>query len=613
MESYNIINDEKWKLNNQVELLDKIIDKEFSQPKVMIEKIKKIKNKKNKKMNNYKNIELFENIHDAVYDENIDTNYTNKPIIEGLTNDPIAHFRDSDYDGINDNIFEGGNKSSNNASNKGIIDFINEIFDKFHKFTYYIAFNITKTFSSKKDYNHNDVYVVQKYVGWFFSILLSCYIVYNWAFIMFYKDEIGKSVELPVFLDREHFDTMSYINVIYRLVDYFIHFSLFFPEMLQKGLNLISEYVPKILNTAVCFSLLFFFIVFFSYHSIDYIKNFFLSIVTLNYKNPILMAMYFTIIFLLLLYLFEYDVNPINVISKINPLFFMVSSVFSILRYIFIIFFGVPIAAILCIIYIFIYSFFGIILLNGFNFKEFWKTFSKINDYCKKAKPKVRKETTCEPFTLFEKIVNNINYGFDFIYSYAFQLSFMYLFLYGIIEYLFMNNLKSNTLKMTLSVVNLVLLFTIGMNCYNDFVSKDDSESEIETDVESKVKKNKDVIESDVKNENNLLKIPTSLGDISKIADLPGVPKIPTSLGDISKIADLPGVPKIPTSLGDISKIADLPSVPEIPKKLSEVSKMAKMPDVPEIPTNLADISKLANLSNVPKIPKNLSEVSKIL
>jgi hypothetical protein len=526
-----------------------------------------------------------------------------------LTNNPIAQFQIDDYDGVDDNIFEGGDNTKFNNS-ISLSEVINSFFDKIHNFTYYIALTIVKAFSSKKDYNHNDVYVIQKYVGWFFSILISCYVIYNWVFIMFYKDEIGKSVELPVFLDREYFNTMSFTNVIYRLADYFLHFSLFFPEMLQKGINFISEYVPAVLNTSVCFALLFFFIVFGSYHSLEYIKDFFLSIVTLNYKNPILLIMYFTIIFLLILYQFEYDVNPINVIGKLNPVIYMVTTVINILRYIFIVFCGVPIAAVLCIIYICIYSFFGIILLNGFNFKEFSKIFSKINEYCKKTKPKMRKETPCEPYSIFERIMSFVNSGFDFIYTYSFQISFMYLFLYGIIEYFVMNSLKSNTLKITLSILNFVLFFTISMNCYSDFISKDNS----------------DTVDNSSDN-NNTDKNSVDAGIVEKttLDKMPKIPGIPSSLSDISKMSGLPEMPKIPgipSSLSDVSKMSglpEIPKVPEIPKNLSDISKMSGLPEipkVPEIPKNLSDISKMSGLPEMPKvpeIPKNLSDISKLI
>jgi hypothetical protein len=53
-DAYNINPDELWKINSES------VEKEFSNPNIMIEKIKKIKNKKQKKknLNNYKNIEL---------------------------------------------------------------------------------------------------------------------------------------------------------------------------------------------------------------------------------------------------------------------------------------------------------------------------------------------------------------------------------------------------------------------------------------------------------------------------------------------------------------------------------------------------------------------------
>lgn len=456
MESYNAEPDIKWKLTDvksiEEQIVDKIVkDKGFSEPDVILQKIKKIRKKKDRVKNNYKNIELFENI--------------NEPkIVEGLSQDGIARFKNSDYVGGEDDIYEGGPQQSHNADDGGLAGAIERFFNKLRSVSYKIAHFITKNFSTKKDYNHRDVYVIQKYVGWSFSILLSCYIVYNWVFIMFYKDETGKTVELPVFLDRGHFDLQSTFNVIYRLANYFIRFSLFFPEKLQEGIKYASEKLPNYFNASVCFSVAFFFIVFGCYHSLDVLEKFLLSIVKFDYSNPVLWVMYGILFMLVALSFFEYDVNPFKLVSNLNPVIFMVNAIISFLRYAFILFMGVPIAAILCFFYILIYSFFGIILLNGFDFKQFSKIFGLINDYCKKTQPEIRKETPCEPYTVFERFLIYFNIGFDFIYKNVFTLAFAYLLVYGLGDYWILKSLKSQQLTVVLVAINAVLLFSLIMN-----------------------------------------------------------------------------------------------------------------------------------------------------
>jgi hypothetical protein len=471
MESYNLNPEEKWKITEET-IVGNILkdnDKGFSEPDVINQKIKKIR--RNRKIkNNYKNIELFENIQDS-------TGTSNQTITEGLS-DGIARFKETDYVGGKDDIYEGGEKKNIDAD-AGLAGFIEKTFNKTRALTYRIAYSITKRFSSSKDYNHNDVYVVQRYVGWSFSIILSCFIVYNWVFIMFYKDAAGNKVELPDVLSRENFDTQSTFNVGYRLLDYFIHYSLFFPEKLQVGIKFIADKVPDYLNASICFSVLFFIVVFGCYHSLSTLEKFLLAIAKFDYTNPLLWFMYSVLCILLALSFFEYDLNPLNYAYKFNPFTGPIYLITTILRYVFILFLGVPIAGLLCFFYLLIYSFFGIFLLNGFDIKKARDIFTNIDKFCKESKPEIRRETPCEPYTIFERLINTINIWSDIIYKNVFSISLAYMLIYGIVEYWPMGRLRSKSLMTVLIPINMIILMSIIMKISNYKVDYKDPEEPI--------------------------------------------------------------------------------------------------------------------------------------
>jgi hypothetical protein len=304
---------------------------------------------------------------------------------------------------------------------------------------------------------------------------------------MIYKDEAtGKTTELSDFLTRDNFDTQSFFNPVYRLANYFIHFPLFFPEKLQQGIQYISYFFPKVLNPSVCFTLLFFLIIFVFYHSLDVMKDLFIAIAKFDITNLLLLSIQGIIVLLLALAFIEPDWNPIKVVSKINPIFTMGLMISTIVEYGFAFFVGPVIAAIFCIMYLFVYSFFGIILQTGFDFKTAYRTFSKINEYCRKTKNEIRKETPCDPYGFIERIMIYINVGLDFMYKYCFQIAFIYMLLFGILDYNFISNLRSSGLKNSLTIINLIVSISLVMSCYSSYDVKLEGEDKVSDVLPSK-------------------------------------------------------------------------------------------------------------------------------
>ena len=191
----------------------------------------KVKNSKKNRKENYKNIELLENIYENT-DENIEgfkdkkgkgasskTNGYNEDYTSADTvgygnltkskknNDLDPNFLglpDKDYDGV-----DRPDKGNKDDPRVALIRSINNVFGVINKFNYKIALVIAKTLSrsgkgeddfgellrkgsnarkteKNNSYTKQDILIIQKYIGLFESILVAFFATYNWFYIMFY-------------------------------------------------------------------------------------------------------------------------------------------------------------------------------------------------------------------------------------------------------------------------------------------------------------------------------------------------------------------------------------------------------------------------------------------
>ena len=149
------------------------IDENF-QTMNMIYKIKKIKKNKKPKLENYKGIELLQNINDVEKEQEKEIN--NEPVIEGfkkkkkksrVTTDNFLGLSDEHFDGV-----DTPSKKDNSKDPRVILsNFIDNIFKKIDNFNYNKAYLFARAFSGTKP-EKSDVLVVKKYIGWFETILL---------------------------------------------------------------------------------------------------------------------------------------------------------------------------------------------------------------------------------------------------------------------------------------------------------------------------------------------------------------------------------------------------------------------------------------------------------
>ena len=487
-------------------------------PEVVVQKMKKIKKTK-KKSNNYKNIEPLTSIYEQ--DEENDKSPTVEkkgPVIqEGLSQDGIANFSEDEYTG-KDDIYEGGDSAHKPVNS--LTDIINACYNFLHSIPLEIAgwiilgiegttdtiSEISKGQINVSDNSHvsakiptrdqvNDQKVIARYIGWSFSIVISTYAIYNWFFITAYKNEKKEVVELPVIFDRKMIYNKGVFDPSFKLIHYFFEHSIFFPEYLQKGIIKGSEKLRATFNPSFIFSMLFFLIIFALYHSLAFIRNLLIAIVKFDMKNLALSLM-FSMISLLLMISFFTPPIKINMdtwedvkilgpsvmaqmgelVSKINPVTGIMNLVICFFYILFVLFFGVPVAAMLCMGYLFVYTFFGIALLKKFNSEEIkeliWK---KIPKYARSEKGRIKKESFCVRLTFWEKIINFIHGIFDVMYKYCVQIAIMYMLAFGIYDYWY--NLRLRNVRLTMFTSAIIFLICTVAVVYLQIQKENQEES----------------------------------------------------------------------------------------------------------------------------------------
>jgi hypothetical protein len=178
----------------------------------MIQKIKKVKKKK---MANYKNIELLEDIHDAVPEG---FQYQQEPIREGLVQ-YSPHYED--YTGYDD-VKDIGNTIIQDPRQL-LIDMINIFYDTIDNVKEIVAYETTKLLSGNQ-FDEGDVPVVKEYISWFLTIFVSIYVSFNWYFILFYTNRAGgKETEQQIKTDP---DSLPDSAIFFKIISAPIRYSL---------------------------------------------------------------------------------------------------------------------------------------------------------------------------------------------------------------------------------------------------------------------------------------------------------------------------------------------------------------------------------------------------
>jgi hypothetical protein len=627
----------------------------------------KLKNSKKKRKENYKNIELLENIYDNT-EENIEgfknkkktkknkgASYKTNGYSEVYTNaDSVGYGNlqesnksegfDPNFLGLPDKYFDGvdtPDKGNKDDPRVALIRSINNMFGVINEFNYKIALVIAKTLSRSgkgeddfaellrkgsntrrtqqdKSYSTNDVFLIQKYIGFFESILVAFFATYNWFYIMFYyytssdkktdeegNDLTGKRQNVPklssFYIQDQIHNRGDFLSMFYSFINIFFIFALAFVEYLQSiMMDIIPKYTKKIFNYKGCFVAVFFMLIMFFYYFNDALYNFLIDVLSGNTKNVMVGFMYF---FLILIYFFgNYNFGYISKTPAytahtfmdfiISPLF---SFIMAFIRFIIIMLISVPFGGIACILYILFNSFFGILFNTGI--MKFFGTFFRINDFIKDNNdPEANKPKSNEDEFIY-KLKSSYNKVIDFIYKYAIFISYVILLTIAIFDYL--KNIKNYKLKLHLIILSAIFILIMLVSMLGIFFYEKEETINPTTPLPDESEKTKSMFD-----------IFSSVAG-SLTGKIPGLD--PSKLGiDPSKLGIDPSKLGIdPSKLGDINKLYNTANdnISSL-QNVSDITNNIKLPyntmnDVSNSMSNVtSDLTK--NVTNI--IPNNATE-----
>ena len=374
--------------------------------------------------------------------------------VEGYaSNDGIAHFKPEDWDGVDtvDDIGEGDIADFREP----IIDFINYIYNCILFVEQMVAYEITKTLS-RGDFDEDDVDIVKKYVTWFFAICVSSYVVYNWFYVMFFRNDMDEKADVFEF-SRKKIAEFAKTNMLLKIVEPYITFSFFFPEYLQK---IFVNWMPRIvaLKPTFQFVALFYLTVFVLYNFSNSFRQLFIDIVMVSMNDWVVLSMYF-ITGVLFFINFAYDFMW-SIQAKIP--FFQVFYFIKKLIYLIIVVMITPfLGGILSLGFILFISFF---VLSSSSV-----TIQNIKDYTN-IHYKNSDDKFCDPLTFWEKVKNFINLVFEYIYTYVFETSVIFMVLWSFYDYT--HNISSDTLKNSLMILNCVIIVLVIFSSLFSFNAK---------------------------------------------------------------------------------------------------------------------------------------------
>ena len=666
----------------------------------------KLKNIKKNKKENYKNIELLENIYDNS-GENIEGFKANK-IEEQVTTSKDANSNtngykkknksaptvsygnlkktkkskdvDPDFLGLPDKDYDGidrPDKGNKDDPRVALIRIVNKIFGVINKFNYKIALAIAKTLSrsgkaeddigdllrkgsntrkteQNTPYTNNDVLLIQKYIGFFESILVAFFATYNWFYIMFYyytesdcknmdcnvKDEHGETnkqttndkkndenneilnslkgtrIKVPklssYFIQNEINNRGDFLSIFYSFINIFFIFALAYVEYLQSiMMNVIPKITKKLFNYKGCFIAIFVMLIMFFYYFNSALQNFLVNVLSGNTKDFTIGCMYF---FLLLIYFFgNYNIGYLPKTAGytaqtflgfvLNPFF---GFIMAFMRFIVIMLISVPFGGVACILYMLFNSFFGILFNTGI--LKYFGTFFRINDFIKDNNdPDVNKPKTDEDAFIY-KIKSSYNNVINFIYKYAIFISYVILLTIAIFDYF--KNIKNYKLKLHLIILSAIFIFIMLISMFGIFFNK----------TEEIINPTEEVPEKPEKSESFFDIVDTVSDAVIKIAKKFGIE--PDQLGQMAKEAMHANIPmnsnmaslqKLSGKFNNTNNASEMNNI--LTSNITNSIEPGKIPDNSNIGNKINNIT--GSISNIAGdlskgisnlVPKNLTE-----
>jgi hypothetical protein len=431
----------------------------------------------------------------------------------------------------------------------------------------------------------SDTMILKKYISWFISIVFSCFAVYNWFFVMYYRNKEDNSRVNLFDITRRGLYHAKKDNPFLKLIYMFFQFAMFIPEKFELYfVKNIPDMFSKIMNPSFCFMTLFFGLIYFINNCMSMAKMFIVDSIMLDLRNFIVAALNTIVVFLFGIHMvtfeFYFDVpymiqeaQKMAVMSTLGILFMIF---FRIIHFVIILFISVPVGGVLLMLYVLFTSFFGIFAYSGFNPKEIIKKIIEINKFT--SFKSEEEKTECDEPSIFDRFIRIINYVSDFFYKYCFWIAFIYMLIYASIDY--MSNIKAPLLKTSLLCINAMLILLFAVLCYTSFKNKTKNEEPPPPPTEAKEVVDKEVYKKKVNKiveeakktaeEYNTNKNPTpSAPEQEPPVPVPSAPPAPL----VETVE--PTIPSAPTAETMVDTISTEPSAPphEIVEKIQEVQE----------------------------------------
>ena len=373
--------------------------------------------------------------------------------IEGAKN----YFEDSEYEG-RDNLKEPEGKSSNVKAK--IIRAINSVYNAINSVNQTLASGIVNGISVNTA-TDKDIAIVRNQIALIESAVVSSWMVYNWYYLMHYAKDTGK--EIPAFSRIQLLKTWNGDGS--KLLLHLFEFALWFPEKLDQ---LLLQWIPKatswFLNGTCQFLLIYVLCLIWTKNFAIAFKNFFIDLLTDATGNTLINIM-FAIVFVLFI-VATFTLNFIGELkhdaeeavsifkSAINPFPSLISWFF---RFLITIIISVPMGAVICGLYLIIYSFFGVYIYGGVGWA--WSSArTDIDEHLRNAKAGFQEEDMCNSGGLMAFILSILRFLFkimDYMKEHLLKAVFLLIFFNSSISMTshFSNNMQNRSLFIFFNII----------------------------------------------------------------------------------------------------------------------------------------------------------------
>jgi hypothetical protein len=399
--------------------------------------------------------------------------------IEGAKN----YFEDSEYEG-RDNLKEPEGKSSNVKAK--IIRAINSVYNAINSVNQTLASGIVNGISVNTA-TDKDIAIVRNQIALIESAVVSSWMVYNWYYLMHYAKDTGK--EIPAFSRIQLLKTWN--GDFSKLLLHLLEFALWFPEKLDQ---LLLQWIPKatswFLNGTCQFLLIYALCLIWTKNFAIAFKNFFIDLLTDATGNTLINIM-FAIVFVLFI-VATFTLNFVGELkhdaeeavsifkSAINPFPALIAWFF---RFLITIIISVPMGAVICGLYLIIYSFFGVYIYGGVSWA--WSSSRKdIDQHLRNAKAGFEEEDMCNSGGLMAFILAILRFLFkivDYVKEHLLKAVFFVIFFQSSMSMAnnFSNDMQNRSLFIFFNIIITIALAVLVWVSIVTYVKHDAGETEL--------------------------------------------------------------------------------------------------------------------------------------